>query len=304
MKDLKNINYWYITGLTDAEGSFIVGIYKDDTRPTEYNVQLSFELGLKAKDKDLLEYVKSCLEGVGKIYYNKSDDTYKYKVSNINDLSNVIIPHFKTYYLLTQKHIDYDLFSEIVELVKNKEHLTTEGLQNIVNIKTALNLGITDDLLKNFPETNIRERSIYDNSYITIPDPCWLSGFSEGESCFYINLYRSSKSRLGWAVQLVFKITQHSRDKELLKSISNYLECGRVENRKGEACDFVITSIKYIEEKLIPFFTKNPLRGSKSLEYSAFKKAFSIMKNKDHLKEQGLEELRSIKNYMNTKRGK
>jgi hypothetical protein len=46
------------------------------------------------------------------------------------------------------------------------------------------------------------------------------------------------------------------------------------------------------------------LRGSKSLEYSAFKKAFSIMKNKDHLKEQGLEELRSIKNYMNTKRGK
>jgi hypothetical protein len=131
-----------------------------------------------------------------------------------------------------------------------------------------------------------------------------LSGFSEGESCFYISIYKSEKSKLRSAVQLVFKITQHSRDMELLKSISNYLGCGRVEKRKSEACDFTVTSFKSFEEKIIPFFLTNPLYGSKCLELEAFKKAFLIVKNKEHLKEQGLEELKNIKDSMNTKRQK
>jgi hypothetical protein len=89
-----------------------------------------------------------------------------------------------------------------------------------------------------------------------------LAGFSEGESCFYISIYKSERSRLGFAVQLVFKITQHSRDIELLKSISNYLGCGRVEKRRSEACDFTVTSLKSFDEKIIPFFLENPLYGS------------------------------------------
>jgi LAGLIDADG endonuclease len=131
-----------------------------------------------------------------------------------------------------------------------------------------------------------------------------LFGFSEGESCFCISIYESKKSKLGLAVQLVFKITQHSRDMELLKSISNYLGCGRVEKRKSKACDFTVTSFKSFEEKILPFFSENPLYGLKSLELEAFKKAFLIIKNKEHLEVQGLEELKNIKDYMNTKRNK
>jgi len=300
----KDVNYWYITGLSDAESSFVVNIIKDDTRTTGYNVQVSFELALNAKDKNLIEYVKSSLDNIGSIYYNKNDDTYKYKVYSIDQLNNIIIPHFKTYYLLTQKRVDFEFFSKIVEIIKNKEHLTMEGLQKIVNLKTALNLGIKDDLLRNFPETNIMERCIYDNSNISIPNPNWLSGFSEGESCFYISIYKSKRSIIGSAVQLVFKITQHSRDKKLLVSISKYLGCGRVEKRKGNACDYVVTSVKFFEENILPFFKTNPLYGSKSLELAAFIKAFLILKDKEHLNEQGIEELRKIKVLMNTKRKK
>jgi hypothetical protein len=154
--------------------------------------------------------------------------------------------------------------------------------------------------MKDFPETIINERDVYNN--INIPDSNWLAGFSEGESCFYINIYKSEKSKLGFAVQLVFKITQHYRDIELLKSISNYLGCGRVEKRKSKACDFAVTSFKSFDEKIIPFFFFNPLYGSKSLELNSFKEAFLIMKNKEHLEVQGLEKLKNIKNSMNTKR--
>ena len=295
---MKKLNYWFITGLADAESSFIVNIIKDNTRTIGYNTQISFELGLNYKDKSLLESIKDTL-GTGNIYYNSSDNTYKYKVSNLDQLSNIIILHFKTYSLITQKKIDFELFSKIVEMIINKEHLTKQGLQEIINLKATLNLGISKNLKENFPDTKFMERNI--NSNIKIPDSNWLSGFSEGESCFYISIYKSAKSKLGLAVQLVFKITQHSRDKELLNSISNYLGCGRVEKRQKDACDFTVTSIKSFEEKIIPFFSKNPLYGSKSLELEAFKKAFLIVKNKEHLKEQGLEELKNIKENMNKK---
>jgi hypothetical protein len=296
---MSKLDCWFITGLADAESSFIVSIVRDNTRSIGYNIQVSFELGLNSKDKDLLEKIRNKF-GAGNIFHNINDNTYKYKVSKINEINNIIIPHFKRYYLITQKRIDFELFSRIVEIIRNKEHLTTQGLQKIVNLKATLNLGISDNLKKNFPETKDIERGIYNN--INIPNSNWLSGFSEGESCFYISLYKSDKSKLKLAVQLVFKITQHYRDIELLKSISNYLGCGRVEKRKGDACDFTVTSFKSFEEKIIPFFLKNPLYGSKSLELEAFKKAFIIIKKKEHLKHEGLEELKKIKNSMNTKK--
>jgi len=94
---------------------------------------VSFELGLNYKDKALLENIKYTL-GVGNIFYNNNNKIYKFKVSNINQLFNVIIPHFKKYYLITQKHIDFELFSKIVIIIKNKEHLTMQGIQKIVSL--------------------------------------------------------------------------------------------------------------------------------------------------------------------------
>lgn len=80
----------------------------------------------------------------------------------------------------------------------------------------------------------------------------------EGESCFYVSIYNSPKSKLNYAVQLVFKITQHFRDKFLLENISKLLECGRVETRKsGDACDFTVTSFNEFKNHMIPFLFFN-----------------------------------------------
>lgn len=45
--------------------------------------------------------------GVGKIYYRSCDKTFRWKVSNVNDIYNVIIPHLTTYPLVTQKKADF-----------------------------------------------------------------------------------------------------------------------------------------------------------------------------------------------------
>jgi hypothetical protein len=104
-------------------------------------------------------------------------------------------------------------------------------------------------------------------------------------------------------VQLVFKITQHSRDEELLNKIAEFLACGRVEKRSGDACDYVVNSIKEFDSQVIPFFTQYPLLGLKSLNFNDFKKVFELMKTKQHLTEEGLAKIKEIKAGMNTNRG-
>lgn len=293
------LNSWAITGLMDAEGSFGVQITRDNSRKLGYVISTYVEMGLNFKDKVLLEKIKATLQ-VGNIYYNSSDNTNKWKVSDINQISNVIIPHFTTFHLMTQKRADFEIFKQIVEIIKSKKHLTAEGLQEIVNLKASLNLGLSDSLRASFPNTVAEPRPKVD--FKEIPDPNWLSGFAEGEACFFISIYNSLKSRLGLAVQLVFKITQHSRDVELLKGIVIFLGCGRVEKRKKEACDFTVNSLKDFEDKIVPFFKKYPLQGSKLLNFEDFNKVVEIMKVKGHLTEESLILIKKIKSNMNTGR--
>jgi hypothetical protein len=297
--DRSSVNPWFITGLADAEGSFIVQIVKDDSRKLGYFVLVSFELALNVKDRLLLDLLKETLGNTGNIFYNPQDDTFKYKVSNLEGLINFVIPHFQKYSLLTQKRSDFELFVRIIQIINRKEHLTLEGLQEIINLKASQNLGLSRKLLDAFKVVPV-ERPKYDLTFI--PDPSWLAGFCEGESCFFVSITKSPKSKSGWAVQLVFKITQHSRDTQLLQLIVDFLECGRVERRAGFACDFTVTSIKDIQSKIIAFFKKYPLLGSKSLRLKDFNEVLKIMEAKGHLTEEGLDRIRVIKAGMSTGR--
>jgi hypothetical protein len=57
-----------------------------------------------------------------------------------------------------------------------------------------------------------------------------------------------------------------------------------------------------IVEKIIPFFNKYQLEGAKALDFADFCKVAELMKNKDHLNQVGLEQIRKIKVGMNTGR--
>lgn len=106
---------------------------------------------------------------------------------------------------------------------------------------------------------------------------------------------------MGAKAILRFQISQHSRDAELLKSLIKYLECGHYYSY-GEESIFVVESFSEIREKILPFFDKYPIIGVKSLDLADFNKLVILMKDKGHLTESGLEELRLIKAGMNSGR--
>ena len=290
---------WTITGLIDAEGSLGVSIIKNVKRKSGYVITLFLEIGLNKKDKMLLETVRSTL-GIGSIYYKAKDETYRWKVSNVNKLQNVLIPHLISYPLITNKQADFKLFNSIVDIIIRKQHLTSKGLQKIVSLKACLNRGIKKDLELSFSNTIFIPRPVV--NYMKTINPYWLSAFIDGEGCFFISIYSSLKSKSGLAIQLVFKITQHSRDIQLLNNIALYFDCGRIEKRSTKACDFTVNKLEDLDKKIIPFLLKYPLQSSKSLNFKDFYKVVLIMKTKGHLTKKGLDEIKNIKAGMNTKR--
>jgi hypothetical protein len=50
--------------------------------------------------------------------------------------------HFKNYPLQSAKGIDFKLWQQCVQLIERKEHLTESGLNQILSLKSALNLGL------------------------------------------------------------------------------------------------------------------------------------------------------------------
>ena len=53
-------------------------------------------------------------------------------------------------------------------------------------------------------------------------NPLWLTGFLNGEGCFFISIYKN-KNKISWAIKPEFQFGLHIKDKVLLEEIKNYL---------------------------------------------------------------------------------
>lgn len=80
-------------------------------------------------------------------------------MDSIEYLKKLII-HIEKYPLLTQKAADFLLFKQRVKLVNNKAHLTVEALNQIVNIKASVYLGLSDMLRLEFAGYTPVERPV------------------------------------------------------------------------------------------------------------------------------------------------
>ena len=75
----------------------------------------------------------------GRVY--KKKDAFYFKVTKLSDLNEKIIPFFVKYPIQGVKSKDFKDFCKVTELILNKAHLTSEGLQLIRQIKTGMNTG-------------------------------------------------------------------------------------------------------------------------------------------------------------------
>jgi hypothetical protein len=77
-------------------------MYKNSKYKAGWKINPNFSINLHGRDIALLYLIKSYF-GVGTIRINNSNGQAIYSVNSIKDLTNVIIPHFLKYPLITQK---------------------------------------------------------------------------------------------------------------------------------------------------------------------------------------------------------
>jgi len=79
--------------------------------------------------------------GCGILSEEKRNPSIYLTVSKLDEINDKVISLFNKYSLQSSKKLDFSDFCEVVELMKNKAHLTTEGLDKIREIKAGMNIG-------------------------------------------------------------------------------------------------------------------------------------------------------------------
>ena len=264
--DGKNLLHpYFVTGFSDGESSFIASVTNNPNYLLNWVVSTKFKISLHLAELPLLLSIQEFFGGIGFITKDLKNNNVSYTVTKLDDLVNVIIPHFKSFPLLTQKHLDFILWSKIVNLMYNQEHLNEKGLQEIINLKASLNNKLTPSLQTAFPNVIPAERG--EMEIITkITEPQWLVGFISGDGSFSA----SSKDTKRNAFRVRFLITQHARDLELLKVIkSHFGDIGGI-YKNGDSFNYEVGSYKDCYNYILPFLLENPI-PSVSLKYKNFK---------------------------------
>jgi hypothetical protein len=310
------LNPWFVTGFIDAEGCFQISIRQDKKYKTNWRVSLTFQIKLHVKDIALLNNFKYTF-GVGTItYHNKN--TCNFNVYSINEIQ-VIIEHCFKYPLQTQKYSDFLLFKQAFEIIRKGDHLTDKGLLNIVGLKSALNLGLSEKLKAAFLNFLPVTRPVFNIK--NIPDPFWVAGFISGDGSFYFSIRSrvnptSTTGNIKRSVSLIFGITLHIREKEIIQALASYFtllsEAGEGFDKLSlkpyqihitkQSVSLYIRRFTEIDNVIIPFFDKHPILGVKSFDFADFKKVAKIVKDKEHLTNSGFESIQKINKTMNLRR--
>lgn len=291
---------WYITGISDGEGSFQITIQDIKGKgKTGYKPFLEFKITQKYHSINLLREIKKFF-GCGRINVdNSKTGTVKFVITNNDDLINKVIPHFDEYKLKTSKYLNYLDFKKAIIMMSEKKHYNIEGINNLKEIKSNMN----------------KLRSFKDKFYHCwnkdiIIEPEWVQGFIDGEGSFQCEIYFSNITKVYPIINFSLQIKQSNHDVAVLYGIRKFFNSGYlkpkydIKNMTMALNAVRNTTALWIRnfEVICNFIDLYPLYTIKRLNYLDWKRLINLKKVNAHLNKEGLELMKTIKMSMNDKR--
>jgi hypothetical protein len=157
----------------------------------------------------------------------------------------------------------------------------------------------------NVSSADNQQERLQENSLNNIPIELgyYLSGFTDGEGSFNVSLRKKADYQIKWQVVLSFNISQ--RDITNLVSFKEILGCGIIKKRQDGVYSLDITRPSDIMLKVIPFFTRFPLRSKKATtNFAIFCRIANLVSSGKHKTKLGLTEIVSIRETLNKGRGR
>ena len=129
----------------------------------------------------------------------------------------------------------------------------------------------------------------------------WVVGFVDGEGCFFVGINPHLEMTSGFQVLPEFTVVQHERDIQLLHALKAFFGCGVVRTNHAERMAYRVRSLDHLNEQIVPFFEKHPLKSKKRVDFAKFRRILQLMTKKEHLTSEGIEDIRAIAKSMNTR---
>lgn len=126
-------SYW-LAGFSDADGSFQVKTIKRKENKLGEEIRVCYQID--QKKILILEQIREVFGG--SIGYRKSKDTFYYSSVSFGSAKKVI-NYFDHFNLLSSKHINFLKWRKVYRLIQKKKHLTENGINLILKIKSTMN---------------------------------------------------------------------------------------------------------------------------------------------------------------------
>nr|QCB16477.1 hypothetical protein [Armillaria gallica] len=300
---------WNITGYYDGEGCFNISIYSNKKMKLGYSVTFSAEIKQHSNSINLLNSIKAYFKGKGSISFsNKSQSVSRYKISNLKDIINLVIPHFDKYPLVTSKHLNYLDFKKVILLIESGEHLKEEGLKKIKEIVSQMNTKRTFLDKWNYSKDQSKKIELV---------PEWIQSFADGEGNFNFHIRPTGNSNV-----CAFAIYQNVHDYHIMALLVKYFGGGKLyplsvdgsfesafdyykeRNKKGlnSVITFEVNTRSMNKSQIIPFFNKYPLYTTKALDFEDWKSLIEYSDLKIYESEEGRQKMLQISKGMNSRR--
>ena len=146
----------WIVGFVDGEGCFHIGISKHSEMKFGHQILPELTVVQHERDINLLHRLRSSMK-CGVVRKNHGD-RYCWRVRDIKNLAEVIVPFFEKHNLKTKKAIEFKKFAWVVKKMCKGDHLTEDGFREICQLASSMNRGESRKVL------GLRESPFQDES--------------------------------------------------------------------------------------------------------------------------------------------
>jgi hypothetical protein len=133
----------WVVGFVDGEGCFSISIQRCRVMKLGWQVFPEFVVTQGAKSLPALQALQQFFR-CGRIHINRRHDNhkeplYRFCVRAVADLRERIIPFFRENPLRTAKQRDFELFDSVLQHMRERKHLSLEGIKEIAAIAKQIN---------------------------------------------------------------------------------------------------------------------------------------------------------------------
>ena len=146
---------------------------------------------------------------------------------------------------------------------------------------------------------NIKEKN---NNVLPILNNSWLSGFIDAEGCFNVTLFKRKSMTLGYQVKLRFMIDQKDNLDNMLfiKDQLNLFLTHKKLKKVTLGTMHRIESNSFVKVPLIiEYINRFRLKTKKKESFDKWVTVYELVKNKAHLTEEGLNEIKKLSKEIN-----